>query len=98
MATKFGKAEVSEADKTLAKALSHPVRAAALTILNARVASPTEIATELELPLGNVSYHINELEKYGCVELVAPDQIGAPSSTSTVASPNSTYPMISSRS
>jgi DNA-binding transcriptional ArsR family regulator len=70
MATKFGKAEVSEADKTLAKALSHPVRAAALTILNARVASPTEIATELELPLGNVSYHVNELEKYGCVELV----------------------------
>jgi DNA-binding transcriptional ArsR family regulator len=68
--TKFGKAEVSEADKTLAKALSHPVRAAALTILNARVASPTEIADELGLPLGNVSYHVNELEKYGCVELV----------------------------
>lgn len=70
MATRFGKAEVSEADKTLAKALSHPVRAAALTILNARVASPTEIAAELELPLGNVSYHVNELVKYGCVELV----------------------------
>lgn len=70
MPTKFGKAEVSEADKTLAKALSHPVRAAALTILNARVASPTEIAEELGLPLGNVSYHVNELEKFGCVELV----------------------------
>ncbi|HET7416972.1 MAG TPA: helix-turn-helix domain-containing protein [Solirubrobacterales bacterium] len=70
MPTKFGRAEISEADKTLAKALSHPVRAAALTILNARVASPTEIAAELELPLGNVSYHVNELEKYGCIELV----------------------------
>jgi DNA-binding transcriptional ArsR family regulator len=70
MPTKFGRAEVSDADKTLAKALSHPVRAAALTILNARVASPTEIADELELPLGNVSYHVNELAKYGCVELV----------------------------
>lgn len=41
-----------------------------MTILNARVASPTEFAAELELPLGNVSYHVNELEKYGCVELV----------------------------
>jgi DNA-binding transcriptional ArsR family regulator len=70
MATRFGKAEISEADKTLTKAISHPVRAAALTILNARVASPTEIAEELELPLGNVSYHVTELEKFGCVELV----------------------------
>ena len=70
MPTRFGKAQVSEADKTLAKALGHPVRAAALTILNARVASPTEIAEELELPLGNVAYHVNELERYGCVELV----------------------------
>lgn len=70
MPTKFGRAEVSAADKTLAKAISHPVRAAALTILNARVASPTEIATELELPLGNVAYHVNELAKFGCVELV----------------------------
>lgn len=70
MPTRFGKAQVSEADKTLAKALSHPVRAGALTILNARVASPTEIAEELELPLGNVAYHVNQLEKFGCVELV----------------------------
>jgi DNA-binding transcriptional ArsR family regulator len=70
MPTKFGNAEVSEADKTLAKALSHPVRAQVLTILNARVASPTQIAQELELPLGNVSYHVKELEKYGCIELV----------------------------
>lgn len=70
MPTRFGKAEISRADKTLAKALSHPVRAQALTILNARVASPSEIAEELELPLGNVAYHVNELEKFGCVELV----------------------------
>lgn len=70
MPTRFGKAQVSQADQMLAKALNHPVRAQALTILNARVASPSEIAAELELPLGNVAYHVNELEKFGCVELV----------------------------
>jgi len=70
MPTRLGKAESSEADQTLAKALNHPIRAEALTILNARVASPTEIAKELDVPLGNVNYHIEQLVKFGCVELV----------------------------
>src|SRR3954449_9733262 len=70
MPTRFGKSEVSKADQRLAAALRHPLRAECLTILNARVASPAEIARELGVPVGNVSYHIKELLKYDCVELV----------------------------
>ncbi len=57
-------------DQTLIKALSHPVRANALTILNQRVASPKEIAGELNEEIGKVSYHVKELRNLGCVELV----------------------------
>jgi DNA-binding transcriptional ArsR family regulator len=57
-------------DTQLIKALSHPVRARALAILNERVASPKEIADELEIPLGNVSYHVNTLREFGCIDLV----------------------------
>lgn len=57
-------------DRRLAKALSHPLRAHVLTILNERVASPNQIATELEEPLGNVSYHVKTLAEMGCIELV----------------------------
>ena len=32
--------------------------------------SPNRIATELGEPLGNIAYHVRELEKYGCIELV----------------------------
>jgi DNA-binding transcriptional ArsR family regulator len=57
-------------DRRLAKALSHPLRAHVLTILNERVASPNQIAQELEEPLGNVSYHVKTLAEMGCIELV----------------------------
>jgi hypothetical protein len=42
----------------------------ALTILNQRVASPSEIAQELGEPLGVVSYHVRILEELQCIELV----------------------------
>lgn len=42
MPTRFGRSEVSKADQRLSKALSHPLRAECLTILNARVASPAK--------------------------------------------------------
>ena len=48
-------------DQRIAKALSHPVRAHILQILNDRVASPNEIAEEIKEPLGNVSYHVRAL-------------------------------------
>jgi DNA-binding transcriptional ArsR family regulator len=54
----------------LVKALSHPVRARALAILNSRVASPKEIADELNREVGNVGYHVRTLKDLGCVELV----------------------------
>lgn len=57
-------------DTRLAKALSHPVRAKALTILNERVASPSDIAAQLGIPVANVSYHVNTLLRLGCIEEV----------------------------
>lgn len=57
-------------DTRLAKALSHPLRAHILMILNERVASPNEIARIVEAPLPNVSYHVRALEKLGWIELV----------------------------
>jgi len=58
-------------EQRLMKALSHPIRLRALTILNERVASPSGIAQELDEPLGVVSYHVRMLEDLGCIELVS---------------------------
>jgi DNA-binding transcriptional ArsR family regulator len=41
-----------------------------LTVLNQRVASPKELARELDESLGNVSYHTRKLLELDCVELV----------------------------
>lgn len=57
-------------DQRIAKALSHPVRANILAILNDRIASPNEISEELKEPLGNVSYHVRALLNLNCIELV----------------------------
>jgi DNA-binding transcriptional ArsR family regulator len=54
----------------LIKALSHPLRARALAILNERVASPKEIAAQLREPVGKLSYHVRELHNRGFAELV----------------------------
>src|SRR3954451_7429230 len=60
--------ETSEA--RIAKALAHPLRARILQRLDERVASPGDLATELDAPLGVVSYHVRMLRDYDCVELV----------------------------
>jgi DNA-binding transcriptional ArsR family regulator len=57
-------------DPRLAKALSHPMRARILTILNERVASPNEISELIDERLPNVSYHVRALLDLGCIELV----------------------------
>src|SRR5215212_9695161 len=57
-------------DPRIAKALSHPMRARILMILNERVASPNEIADEIDERLPNVSYHVRALLDLGCIELV----------------------------
>ena len=41
-----------------------------MTLLNERVASPSELADELGEPLGNVSYHMRRLAELECIELV----------------------------
>jgi DNA-binding transcriptional ArsR family regulator len=61
---------VSVRDTKLAKAMAHPVRVHALSILNERVASPSDIADELELPVANVAYHVRALLQLGCIEEV----------------------------
>lgn len=48
---------------------AHPVRARALSILTEGPASPKRIADRLGLPVGNVSYHVRELERIGLIEL-----------------------------
>lgn len=57
-------------DPRIAKALSHPMRARILAILNERVASPNEIAEMIDERLPNVSYHVRALLDLGCIELV----------------------------
>lgn len=57
-------------DPRLAKALSNQVRARALALLAEGAKSPKLIATELELDLRSVAYHVRVLKKLGCIELV----------------------------
>jgi len=57
-------------DPRIAKALSHPMRARILMILNERVASPNEIADAIGERLPNVSYHVRALLELGTIELV----------------------------
>jgi DNA-binding transcriptional ArsR family regulator len=57
-------------DPRLVKALAHPLRLRILGILEDRVASPSELAEELEAPLGNVSYHVRILAGFDLIRLV----------------------------
>lgn len=61
---------ISMTDTRMAKAMAHPVRVQALAILNERVASPSDIAEELGLPIANVAYHVRSLLQLGCIEEV----------------------------
>jgi DNA-binding transcriptional ArsR family regulator len=64
-----------EADTILLKALSHPVRARALTVLNQRSASPSELAAEQGEAVGYVAYHVRVLHELGMIELVNTRQV-----------------------
>jgi hypothetical protein len=50
--------------------ISNPIRIDALAILNERVASPSEIARQIGLPLNKVANHIKILAEADCIELV----------------------------
>jgi DNA-binding transcriptional ArsR family regulator len=57
-------------DPRLVKALAHPLRVQILSTLEDKVASPSDLAVELNAPLGNVSYHVRTLADLGLVKLV----------------------------
>jgi DNA-binding transcriptional ArsR family regulator len=57
-------------DPRLVKALAHPLRVSILSALEHRVASPSELAEELEVPLPNLSYHIRMLVQLDLLKLV----------------------------
>jgi DNA-binding transcriptional ArsR family regulator len=57
-------------ENTIAKALKHPLRVEILAILDNRTASPTELAEDLNNRLSTVAYHVKQLKKFKCIELV----------------------------
>jgi DNA-binding transcriptional ArsR family regulator len=57
-------------DPRIIKALTHPLRIQILAALDERTASPSELAEELDAPLGNVSYHVRQLAGLGLIKLV----------------------------
>lgn len=54
----------------IAKALSHSLRVQLLTVLNDRMASPKELAKELDEGLSQVSYHVKVLKDFGMIEMI----------------------------
>lgn len=62
-------------DARVVKALSHPTRRRILELLQEReLASPVELAGDLGMPLGTVSYHVRRLESLGFIELASRTQ------------------------
>ena len=57
-------------DQRLVKAISHPHRLHALKILNERTASPIQLAPIVGTTVGRIAYHVRELERLDCIELV----------------------------
>lgn len=54
----------------MVRAAAHPIRAKALSMMSERASSPKEIAAAVGKPIGNVTYHVNALEKAGLATLV----------------------------
>lgn len=59
----------------LAAAMSHPTRVHTMSVLLERTASPRQVAEEIGERLNNVTYHINQLLKLDCVELVRTERV-----------------------
>jgi DNA-binding transcriptional ArsR family regulator len=70
----------SAPDLTKAELLSvlrHPTRVHCISVLTDRVASPKELAAELDCGLRHVRYHLKQLEAVDMVELVREDKDAA---------------------
>jgi DNA-binding transcriptional ArsR family regulator len=61
-------------DQRLAKALSSSLRARALSLIAAGIASPKAIAEDTGLDIRTVAYHVRVLRELGCIELVDTQQ------------------------
>jgi DNA-binding IclR family transcriptional regulator len=60
--------------QALSRAFVHPLRVSILEVLaldGGRRLSPTELHHELQMPISNVNYHVEELAKAGLLKLVA---------------------------
>jgi len=57
-------------DPVIAKALSHPLRGHILATLGDKVASPNEIAGEIEIDARDLNYHFKVLVEVGMIRLV----------------------------
>jgi DNA-binding transcriptional ArsR family regulator len=57
-------------DAALGAIVAHPVRCRLIAIFADHVASPNEVAQELGMPVGDVSYHVRTLKDAGIIELV----------------------------
>ena len=64
------KTSIDDFNYRLMKALSHELRVEILCVLAERVASPNELAKELDEGLSQVSYHVKVLKDYEFIELV----------------------------
>jgi DNA-binding transcriptional ArsR family regulator len=54
----------------MVQALSHPTRLEILVALQGRIASPSELAREMNASADVISYHAGTLVESGCLELV----------------------------
>jgi DNA-binding transcriptional ArsR family regulator len=59
----------------LAAAMSHPTRVHTMSLLLERTASPRQIADAIGERLNNVTYHLSQLLKLGCIELVRTERV-----------------------
>src|SRR3954462_7825445 len=57
-------------DQRVVKALAHPLRVQILGLLESKPASRRELAADLRVPLGNVSYNVRQLQSFGLIRLV----------------------------
>ena len=62
-------------DPTVAKAYAHPLRIEILGLLDNRVASPRQLATELDTGLSATSYHVRQLAAAKLIRLVRRRQV-----------------------
>lgn len=57
-------------EPTMVKALAHPIRVAALALLEQEELSPKDVAERLDVTLPLASYHVRQLASFGLIELV----------------------------